>query len=58
VFDVGGRRVATLADGTFGAGEHDATWARTGAAATPAGVYFAHMTVGDEQLTQRIVLVR
>ena len=39
VVDVSGRMVATLADGAFAAGEHQARWS----AAAPAGVYFARL---------------
>jgi beta-propeller uncharacterized protein DUF5122 len=39
VVDLAGRIVATLADGPFDAGEHQARWT----AAAPAGVYFARL---------------
>ncbi len=59
VHDLAGRRVATLAEGEFSAGHHEASFARRadGATAGP-GVYFARLTAGDQSLTRRLVLVR
>ena len=52
VVDVAGRIVATLADGPFDAGEHQARW--TGAA--PAGVYFARLEApGGASRVTRVV---
>ena len=56
VFDVGGRRVATPARGTYAAGRHDATWV-PGRGAGP-GVYFVRLRAGGRELTRRIVVVR
>ena len=57
--DLSGRRVATLADGEYGAGRHTATWRSGGEAGLPAaGVYFARMTAGEKSMTQRVVVVR
>ncbi|MDX1545677.1 MAG: T9SS type A sorting domain-containing protein [Rhodothermales bacterium] len=44
IFDVRGRKVATLADGAHAAGTHTATW--TPALAAP-GLYLARLTVAD-----------
>ena len=53
------RRVATLAEGDYGAGRHTATWRSGGEAGSPAaGVYFARMTAGEKSITQRVVVVR
>jgi len=57
--DLAGRLVATLADGEFSAGHHDATFMRASDGSLPgAGVYFAHLAVGDQRLTRRVILVR
>ena len=55
VFDLAGRRLATLARGTFTAGTHTATWdGRDGSGRTlGAGVYFYRLTVGDQEFTTR-----
>lgn len=55
VFDVAGRRVATLAEGERSAGEHRATWDAAGLAS---GTYIARLTAGDRQTTQRLTLTR
>jgi len=45
VFDVAGRRVATLVDGTRGVGEHEVAWSGTASAGSArSGVYFARLT--------------
>lgn len=54
VFDVTGRRVATLVDDVQAAGPHTATWTATGLAA---GVYLGRMQVGDRVRTQRLVVL-
>ena len=60
VFDVRGRRVRTVAQGTFGRGEHWAVWdgryADGGLA--HAGVYFYRLQFGATALSQRGFLVR
>ena len=56
VFDVAGRKVATLADQLYGAGEHTLTWDAAGHAS---GVYFYRMaTEGDVVQTQSMMLIR
>jgi hypothetical protein len=56
VFDVAGRKVATLADGAFEAGYHDASWnAQVGAPGT--GLYFARMVAGGRVFTQRVIVL-
>jgi hypothetical protein len=52
VFDVTGRRVATLVDEVRTAGPHTATWNAAGLAP---GVYLCRMQVGDHVRTQRLV---
>ena len=54
VFDLLGRRVATLVDGAVGAGRHVA---RLDAAALAAGVYVVRMTAGDFVAVRRLTVV-
>ncbi|HET6462933.1 MAG TPA: FlgD immunoglobulin-like domain containing protein [Candidatus Krumholzibacteria bacterium] len=60
VFDVAGRRVAKLASGTRGAGEHIFTWNGTDEAGrrVPAGVYFCRLQVGDQLFREKLVVLR
>jgi hypothetical protein len=55
VYDVSGRRVATLADGAHPAGRHQVAFDGTRMAA---GVYWARLTTPGITRTQKIVLVR
>jgi hypothetical protein len=61
VFDVRGRRVATLVDGYLQAGEHRRIWDgrnETGAEVA-AGVYFYRLTTsGGEDVSRRMVIVK
>jgi len=56
VFDVSGRRIASLASGTFGAGPHALEWDAT--RSHEAGLYFLRLAAGAYVRTERIVLVR
>ncbi len=59
VFDVAGRKVALLADGTREAGLHHVEWdglTAPGRRAAP-GVYFYKLTAGDKTLSQRLVML-
>jgi glucose/arabinose dehydrogenase len=61
VFDVQGRRVATLIDRLVPAGDHTAAWNGRGVdgRALPSGVYFSRLTVNGSPVgTQRIVMVK
>ncbi len=60
VYDVLGRRVTTLVDGTLPAGTHTATWNGTSEAgrALSAGVYLVRLETGKQTLSRRLVLVR
>jgi len=60
VFDVGGRRVATLLDEVRPAGPGDVGWKGSdgNGRTVAAGVYFARMRVAGETKTKRIVLIR
>ncbi|TKJ38447.1 hypothetical protein CEE37_13090 [candidate division LCP-89 bacterium B3_LCP] len=55
VYDIQGREVATLYDGWYQAGSHKATFS---GAALPTGVYFARLTAGSVQQTQKLVLMK
>lgn len=59
VYDLFGRRVATLADGVLGAGAHTKAWAGRSddGAKVGAGVYFYKLVVGDEIRTARSVFL-
>ena len=60
IFDVTGRRVATLIDGPLGAGQHEASWrgmdARGGSVAS--GVYSARLVADGEISTQKLNLIK
>ncbi len=60
VFDLSGRRVATLVDAALAPGEYQATWhARNDAGRpVPRGVYFCRLTAGSTAATTRLLLVR
>jgi len=55
VYDVVGRKVATLAKGQMSAGTHEASW---NASSAPAGVYFYRLNFEGKTLTNRMVVVR
>ncbi len=59
VFDASGRRVRTLAEGTWAAGGYTLRWDGRDAAggATPAGVYFARLETAGRVLTRRIARI-
>ena len=60
VFDIRGRRVATLLDQSLDRGEHEVTWNGadfTGRRAA-AGVYFYRLTGQDGVLTRKMLIVR
>jgi probable HAF family extracellular repeat protein len=60
IFDAQGRRVATLARGSLGAGSHDARWdgREAGGAGAPAGLYVARLTTCEGSLSRRLLLAR
>lgn len=59
-YDVGGRRVATLANGTWNAGRHAIHWTTIGDEGRPlaSGMYFVRFNAGSYQATQRVLVVR
>jgi YD repeat-containing protein len=54
IYDAAGRRVATLADGTYGAGEHPV---RVSAPDWSPGVYFYRLEAGGRTLTRKLVII-
>ena len=59
VFDLQGRRVATLWSGVQEAGRHTARWeARDGRGpAVPSGVYFCRLKAGEQTATRRLLVL-
>jgi len=55
VYDLSGGKVAALADGWHSAGQYHATFS---AGALPAGLYFARLTAGRFQQTQKMLLLK
>ncbi len=59
VFDLSGRRIATLADAKYGAGRHEARWDVTASQVPVAsGVYLVRLTAGAFIAARRIVVSR
>ncbi len=60
VYDVSGRRVATVVNGVRDAGEHNFEWNGTDDAGNRvgAGVYFYRLQAGKQTLTKKLVLMR
>ena len=60
IFTVGGRRVKTVASGSFDAGDHDFTWdgRDDGGHAMAAGIYFARLVVGAAKFSSTITLLK
>ncbi len=60
VFDVGGRRVATIASGPYQPGSHDIHWDGRDARGTDvaSGVYFYRLRVGGEAITKKMILLK
>ena len=55
VYDMTGRRVATLMQGTLSAGHHEVQWR---ADTMPSGVYLVRMQAGSFSKTQRMTLIK
>ncbi len=60
IYDTAGRRVGTLVDGIYPAGEFEVTWDGTDGQgkAVGSGVYFARMAAGDQAATGKMVIIR
>jgi hypothetical protein len=54
VYDLSGRRVATLAEGPYGAGNHAAYWQ----ANVPTGVYIYRLQAGDRVAVKKVVVAK
>lgn len=55
IYDITGKRVATIVNSVMEAGKHSTTW---DASALPSGVYFARMISGNFTATQKLVLMK
>ena len=60
VFDLQGRRIATLIDGTLDAGPHQALWSGedAGRPATKPGLYFVRLEADGRRFTKRFATMR
>jgi uncharacterized repeat protein (TIGR02543 family) len=59
IIDITGRRVGTVASGTFGAGHHPMTWGGRGDQGRVApGVYFLRLVAGNRTITRRFVYLQ
>lgn len=59
VYDVTGRLVTTLVDGTIPEGEHLVTWNGTaGSSGASSGVYFYRLDYDRESITKKMILLR
>jgi hypothetical protein len=60
VYDVRGRLVRTLVQGSVGAGRHEIPWDGRGAGGAPSavGVYFYRLVTGATDQTRRMILLR
>jgi hypothetical protein len=56
IYDTAGRRVAVVTDGDSPAGQQVRIW-NNRAAGCRAGVYFARLRAGDQEITRRIVIL-
>jgi hypothetical protein len=55
VYDMIGRRVATLADGSYPAGTHNFSWDASGVAS---GMYIYRLRTGQKAMTKKMLLVK
>jgi flagellar hook assembly protein FlgD len=60
VYDILGRRVATIADRVFAAGRHRLAWDGRDDGGRPlaSGVYFCRLDTGERRETKKMVLAR
>ncbi len=60
VYDVAGRKIATLRDGTVDPGPHEVPWDLTDAAGhhVASGVYFYRLDAGEHSITKKMVVVQ
>jgi hypothetical protein len=59
IYDVGGRRVRDLVNGSLPAGLHNVTWNRTDEKGRPvnSGVFYYRMTTAEKSLVRRMVVL-
>jgi len=60
IYDVAGREVAVLEDGTQSGGPHETGWSGVDGEGNPvaAGMYFVRLEAGDETRTSKVMLVK
>ena len=58
IFDISGRLVETLVDGTLPAGTNSVMWEGNAADQVPEGIYICQLRTGSESYTSRIVRLR
>jgi hypothetical protein len=60
VYNVAGRKVATVVDRDFGAGRHDVMWDGRDADGRPipAGIYFYRLDAGENTSTRKMIVLR
>jgi len=59
LYDMQGRRVATLVEGLVAAGRHQAVWnGTTGGRPAPAGIYFLRLKAEGVDISRRLILTR
>ncbi|MCK4775051.1 MAG: T9SS type A sorting domain-containing protein, partial [Candidatus Krumholzibacteria bacterium] len=60
IYDIAGRRVATLVDGEIGPGAYQATWhgRNDDGLGVPSGVYFSRLTVGDRSMSRKLLFLK
>jgi hypothetical protein len=60
IWDVGGRLVRDLYDGTLQPGSHDFAWDRKDerGRSVPAGIYWLRVRVGEQRGSERLVVLR
>jgi len=56
LYDVSGRLVATVVDGTYAAGYHEIIWTNDGTAEP--GLYFLRLRIGRDEVTRKVVIAR
>ncbi len=55
IYDISGREIAVLAEGFYGAGNHQVEW---DASSMASGMYFARLEAGNAVQTQKLLLVK
>lgn len=55
IYDIQGKKVATLFDGVSEAGKHELTW---NASAQPSGIYFCRLVTGNEIISKMVTLLK